>query len=272
MFSKRSRNIYKFFALPGCVATGVIYISIGVIAMLSLLKLRNGGADESSFLALLNNTLAGQLIILILLLAATSFVLWRWYEMIVDPYHYGRKWKGLIRRAGLGLSTIADVLIVYTSIRVLAGVNHISVKGLPIEEQANVKLLLEKSGGQWAVLALGGILIFTALSQLVYGLSSGYKERISQEKGTKWKLTLKILAWVGFTARGIILGITGFFLIKAGILQDARYIVNTDKAFDFIGDNLGHLCFTLVAIGTIAYGFFMIALGLSYDTPKPVNN
>jgi hypothetical protein len=41
--------------------------------------------------------------------------------------------------------------------------------------------------------------------------------------------------------------------------------VNTDKAFDFIGDQVGHVYFILVAVGTIFYGLFMFALGITYD-------
>ena len=77
-----------------------------------------------------------------------------------------------------------------------------------------------------------------------------------------------ILAWVGHTARAIILGIIGFFLLKAGSSGDASYVVNTDKAFDFIGDDVGHLYFLLVAAGTIAYGLFMVIAGVYYKPEK----
>jgi len=46
------------------------------------------------------------------------------------------------------------------------------------------------------------------------------------------------------------------------------YIVNTNKAFDFIGDHVGHVYFILVAIATICYGVFMFAQGIAYDTDK----
>jgi hypothetical protein len=45
-------------------------------------------------------------------------------------------------------------------------------------------------------------------------------------------------------------------------------VVNTDKAFDFIGDDVGHLYFIMVAAGTICYGLFMFVFGWYYDTDK----
>jgi hypothetical protein len=64
------------------------------------------------------------------------------------------------------------------------------------------------------------------------------------------------------------LGIIGFFLIKAAITKDAQHIVNTDKAFDFLGDDVSHFSFIAVAIATICYGIFMFAFGSFYDTDK----
>lgn len=72
----------------------------------------------------------------------------------------------------------------------------------------------------------------------------------------------------GYFARGIILGITGFFYIRAELEQNAFLIVDTDKAFDFIGDNIGHPAFIIVAAGTIFYGIFMFILGTAYDIAR----
>jgi hypothetical protein len=56
--------------------------------------------------------------------------------------------------------------------------------------------------------------------------------------------------------------------VRAGIFNNAKYVVNTDKAFDFIGDHVGHVYFIIVAIGTICYGIFMVAQGIAYDADK----
>ena len=94
--------------------------------------------------------------------------------------------------------------------------------------------------------------MITALVQFFYGISKGYKERLNIDHFSKLTTWLThFLAWFGYFSRGIILGIIGFFFIKAGILEDAQFVVNTDKAFDFIGDHVGHFYFIVVAAGTI---------------------
>jgi hypothetical protein len=130
-----------------------------------------------------------------------------------------------------------------------------------------VNLILHSRGGNGIVTSIGVAVMITAGIQLIYGFTRGYKERINLHHFNKTtERIIHGLAWAGYLARGIILGITGFFFMKAGISGNGDYVVNTDKAFDFIGDHVGHVYFILVAIGTICYGLFMLALGITYKT------
>src|SRR5687768_1727189 len=106
----RRRGLVHYLPVYGCIATGIIYGAIGVIAMLSFLKIVDGGADENSFLAILHESTVGTIFIWIILLGTLSYIVWRLYEVIRDPYGYGRSVKGLTRRTGIALSTIADIL------------------------------------------------------------------------------------------------------------------------------------------------------------------
>ncbi|MBA2762130.1 MAG: DUF1206 domain-containing protein, partial [Segetibacter sp.] len=116
---------------------------------------------------------------------------------------------------------------------------------------------------------IGIITSIIAVIQLGYVISKTYMARLDIDNLARWKKTsIDILAWTGHFARGIILGIIGFFLIKAGVSKNAQLVVNTDKAFDFIGDHIGHAWFIIVAIGTICYGLFMFAFGIYYDPDK----
>ena len=250
------------------MATGIMYAAIGVIAILSFFKVRYGGADEASMMAILAQYVVGKIVICIILLGTLGYVVWRFYETVTDPYEYGSNLKGGLKRAGIALSTIADVLIVYAAVRVLFGLGHFQSNGQPQEERAMVHKMLEKQG-PWLVIGIGVVYILTAIIQLWYGITKGYRERVNIERFSSiFRHAVHVLAWMGYAARGVILGIIGFFFLKAGIMKNAHYIVNTDKAFDFIGDHVGHVYFILVAIATICYGVFMCIQGIAYDTDK----
>ncbi|MDQ3394344.1 MAG: DUF1206 domain-containing protein [Bacteroidota bacterium] len=263
---KNIKKIIHYLPVYGCIATGIIYFAVGVIAILSFLRIKHGGADESSLMEYLNDFLVGNILVWVILLGTVSYIMWRIYESIKDPYNYGKSAMGLAKRGGIALSSIADVLIAFTAIQVKLGTGNIQEDGEPEEQRQLVAGLMQDDWGIWVVIAIGVIICFTAAVQFFYGITRGYKERLDINNfSSTLKSIIHILAWVGYLARGFILGIIGFFFIKAGVVENANHIVNTDKAFDFIGDNVGHLFFILVAIGTICYGLFMFALGAAYD-------
>lgn len=265
----RHRSLVRYLAIYGCIATGIIYLAIGVIAILSFLKIKHGGADENSLLAYLNNFIAGTILIWIILLGTISYIAWRIYETIRDPYGYGSDWKGMATRAGIGLSTVADGLIAYSAILALLGTSPANENGRPEQQRETVSHILQKDWGDSLIITIGAVIAVTAVVQFIYGIARGYKERLNIQRLSRGaRYFVHFLAWAGYCARGIILGIIGFFLIKAGAAKDAQYVVNTDKAFDFIGDDVGHFYFILTAAGTICYGLFMFALGMNYDSDK----
>jgi hypothetical protein len=269
MKRKRRHRFARLLGIYGCISTGMIYFSIGVIAILSFLKIKHGGADESSLLAFMNEFLAGRIFVWIILLGTAAYIFWRIYETIADPYDYGKTARGLTKRTGIALSTIADIFIVVSAIQALLGTGNIQLDGQPVELRDLTRMVFDKNYGHWLIIAIGITILITAVVQLFYGLSMGYRERIKlRTLNSFWKKTTHFLAWTGFLARGIILGIIGFFFAKAGITQNAIHVVNTDKAFDFIGDHVGHIYFILTATGTIFYGLFMFIHGALFNPDK----
>ena len=263
------KSFIHYLPIYGCISTGLSYTGVGVIAMLSFFNVREGGADENSMLAILNDAILGKILLWIIMLGAACYMVWRIYEAITDPYGYGKDLVGLGKRSGIALSTIADLLIVYAAIKVLLGVGDIQQSGEPHEEHEFVNKILTEGWGASAVTAIGIVVLMAAVIQFVYGVSGGYKERLDIDHYRKaGKAIIHFLAWIGYCSRGIIVGIIGFFFLKAAITGASKYVVNTDKAFDFIGDEVGHAFFILVAAGTACYGIFMIINGIVYDQDK----
>jgi len=266
---KKKRLFINYLPIYGCFSTGLIYVGIGVIAILSFLKLKDGGADESSLLAFLNDSFIGKIFFWIIVIGIICYVVWRIFETIKDPYGYGKDFKGIARRTGVAMSSIPDIFIALTAFQILVGEGNIRVDGRPVSQREMAANMLEESWGEWALIGMGTIVCITALAQFYYGITRGYKERLDiAHFSSLTKKIIHLLAWVGYLARGIIVGIIGFFIIKAGASNSPDVVVNTDKAFDFIGDNVGHIYFILIAIATICYGLFMFAQGITHDADK----
>lgn len=269
MSNKKHHWIIHYLPVYGCISTGIIYASIGVVAILSFLKLKDGGADEYRLMAFLGRFLWGKIIIFIILAGTLCYIGWRFYEAVTDPYRYGNDAGGIAKRAGISLSTLADILIVYAAFRFLLGIGNIQESEQLSQHRQMIDGILQKGSGNEIVITAGIVYLVTAVIQFVYGITKGYRERMEiEELKPGMRKPVHLSAFYGYMSKGIILGITGFFYVKAGCLKNSRWIVDTDKAFDFIGDNIGHIPFIIVAAGTISYGLFMITLGIVYDIDK----
>src|SRR4051812_293154 len=175
---KKKRSFVCYLPMGGCFSTGIMYVAIGVIAILSFLKIRHGGADEGSLVSLLNDFTIGKVFIWIILLGTISYITWRIYESINDPYDYGKSTKGIALRIGVALSTIPDALIAYCAILILLGKSNIPEDGQPEQQRRMVNNILEKNWGDWFIILIGLLVFVTAVIQLIYGITKDYKERM----------------------------------------------------------------------------------------------
>lgn len=265
---KKIRYLLRFLPMSGCFATGLTYAAIGTIALLSYLQIVDGGADETSLVDNLLHYKVGKVVVFIILGGSVNYMIWRIYESLYDPYGYGKGIKGILLRLGIGLSTVADGLIVYSVLHILYGTKAKQIGPLA-EERQLMEHVLNQSWGSACLIGIGGTILITAVVLMYYGCARGYKERLEIDYFHSSLIqVVHGLALIGFVARSTILGIIGFFYLKAGILSKAQYVKNTDKAFDFIGDHVGHMWFIVIAIGTICYGIFTFTLGFAYDVDK----
>jgi hypothetical protein len=103
------------------------------------------------------------------------------------------------------------------------------------------------------------VVLLTAVILCFYGLTRRFTETIKAKDFTRGqRLAVHALAYAGYISRGVILGITGFFLVKAALENNAGLVVNTDKAFDFIGDHIGHPSIFLLQRALYVMGFICL--------------
>jgi hypothetical protein len=139
------------------------------------------------------------------------------------------------------------------------GVSNSTSDGAEEQQQRLVAQLLELPGGAWLVGAAGAALIAVSIGQFVVLARRGYTTELDLEgRSRRLRRAIHAMAWYGYSARGVILGVLGYFLLRAAALRDPQEAGDTDTAFDFIGGGLiGDSAFFVVALGTVAYGVFM---------------
>ncbi len=259
------KDVAEKLAQYGCYSVGSVYVLVGLMALLSFFGEANDDADEEKIFDVLLEIPFGEVLISIAILGLLGYVAWRVYEALADPYDFGNSLKGKAQRAGIGLSALGYVLIA-------VGATQILIKGGGGDSEGDQQLLVSQvlglPGGQ-IVVGLGGLVLgVTALVQFKYIYGGDYNKRMKYEQMPPWIVkATHITAWVGYIARSILLGVLGFFLVKAALQSDPDEVGDTDSAFDFLGSFgiIGNLLFLAVAVGTMCYGIFMFLNGYYYS-------
>ena len=218
-FVTREKFVF-LLARYGAFSIGLIYISIGVAAMLSLLKVKKGGADEDSVLDFMAISGFGKALVVLLLLGMLSYIGWRIYEAITDPYDFGNSFGALFKRAGIGLGALAYFIIVISAVEALFGVDP-NLQGTPDQQRLLVARMFTKKGGEWLVGLMGVITAVAGIVEFRYMASKEYKIRFKMERlSGKQKKFIRVLAWCGHLARAVILCIIGYFLLQSAFQSD----------------------------------------------------
>ncbi len=240
------------------------------MAILSFLGLPEDAADEERIMAILMGIPFGEVLIVLIIAGLAGYVIWRFYEAFTDHYNYGSGFSALARRTGIAMSALGYVIIGWAALQVLIQGSSNGEE----EQQQLIARVLQFPAGEWLVGFAGAVLGFAALVQIKYVASGEYKQRIDLEAMSHnlQKLT-KVLAWAGYFARTVILGILSYFILSAAIFSNPEESGDTDTAFDFIGSfgTVGHIMFNIVALGTISYGVFMILHGYFYSFKEEQN-
>jgi hypothetical protein len=262
---RHTRPIARF----GCIAIGTVYVLVGVVALLALSGVFTDHADEYRIVRVVMAWPGGAAIIWTIIAGLAGYVVWRVIEVFADPYEFGSDLRGLAIRLGVGLTGLAYGLVAFSAARIALGAPG-ATETSEQELQQVVGQALAWPGGPWWVGLAGGVLGMFAVVQIVLIVRRSYAIEIDLDgRSRAMRRLIHALAWAGYAARGVILGVLGWFLVRAAMTLDPREVGDTDTAFDFIGGGIvGDSAFFLVALGTVGYGIFMYLCAAFYKFRK----
>ena len=245
-----------WFARVGYAAKALLYTVVGVLALQSALG--NGGETTGSRGAL--TTLVrqdfGALILVVIAAGLFGYAAWRIIEAILDPEHRGTSAKGLALRTSFAARGIVHAALGLQAVRLATG----TARGRGHAVEAWTARLLDAPFGRWLVvgvgLAVGGYGIYQLYRAWVAKLSRQLDlASLSREAGS-WLLHV---CRCGIAARGVVFGICGWYLVRAGVAHDATAAADTGEALGVIAhQRFGDVLLAIVAVGLIAYGAYEI--------------
>jgi hypothetical protein len=238
----------------GLVAKGVSY---GVVGLLALeLALGHGGKATSRTGALATLARGGFGKVLLVLLAAgfAAYALWRFAQAIFDEDDEGNDAGGLAKRVGAFARGALYAGLTYTTLHVLAESGS--------QESQNEKThhataeVLSWPAGTWLVGLAGLVMLGVGLFNGYRAVTRSFEERWKRRNPDtrRWGARIGV---VGLTARMVVFGLIGIFLVKAALDYDPKAAVGLDGALQRLANqSYGHVLLGTVAVGLVAYGVF----------------
>ncbi|MGB3468199.1 MAG: DUF1206 domain-containing protein [Cyclobacteriaceae bacterium] len=244
------------FARAGIATKGIVYCLMGGLAAMTAIGGTGGKTTGSSgIIEYISNQKFGQILVAMVAVGLVGYVFYRLYQTFFASLKDEDGAKETVKRIGYFISAVSYGFLTYHAFKIVTGSGGGGGQG----KQGYIADLLNKPFGQIMVGIIGAVFIGYGIYQIYRVVSGDYKENLEKSalKDKIYKLLLNS-GKVGYIARGTVLGLIGFFIVKAAWTANSSQVGGVSKAFDFLRSEGGTIVFLVVALGLLGYGIFQI--------------
>ncbi len=249
----------------GYVARGLIYGTIGVLAL--EVATAKGGvlADPQGAIAALGQTPLGKIVLYLILVGLVGYALWGFIRAVFDPLHKGSNLSGLAARAGYLVSGISYGLLILPTYGLITAKTAAARNGSQTAQtQRATASILSQPWGPWVVGLAGLALLGVGLWYIVQGFqpqfSQQFRPYMLNRRQRKW---IEELGRFGTAARGLVFALVGWFLFLAAYHHDANQAQGINGALAaLLRQPYGPWLLAIVAAGLIAFGIYSVMSGI----------
>jgi len=248
---RKKEKIARF----GIFTKGFVYCLIGALALTAAIGSSGKKTGTDGALSTISEQPFGQILLGITALGLLGYVFWKFYQAFADTEDLGNGIKGLLNRAGFASSGIFYGFLAYTAVKMLFNAEY----GSGEENETTVATLLTKPYGQILVGIFATAFLGKAGFQIYLAYSGVFKKKVqAAELDNRVEKIVINSGYVGYTARGIVIGIISYLTFHAAFYANSSSAGGTKDAFSFIEVELGIIFLAILAVGLFAYGFFMM--------------
>ena len=244
----------QWLARMGLTARGILYILIGVVAILVAIGQRSHEADQSGALQLLASQPYGLVALWLLFIGFAAYALWRLSEAVFgvtgEGNGAGPRLKSLVRAV---LYAIFAVL----TLKVITG-----KKASQASQQKDLTAtVMHHTGGRWLVGIVGLAIVIAGLTLVLEGIRRKFMKYLrTGEMSPRTRRAVERLGMIGTTARGLVFALAGVLVIDAAVEFKPSKAGGVDKALLTLRNQpFGEFLLILAAIGLLAFGVYGLA-------------
>ena len=230
-------------ARVGFAARGLLYLVIAYLVVSA------GRTEDTSGALTYLASGAGKWLLVLITAGFVAYGLWRLSDAAfnIERHEAGRK--GLGERLGAGASGAVHLFLAWQAVRLIRGAAQ---SGGSSGAEQGAATALHLPGGQVLLIVGALVLLGVGVAQLVQTYTCKFCEnldgRVAREQWVKWT------GRGGYAARGLVFLITGYFLLRAGLSEQASRAGGMQEALAWLTSPWD----MIVALGLALFGLFSL--------------
>jgi hypothetical protein len=245
----------------GYGARGLIYITMGLLAIKVALGKGGALATPQGAIAAIGKSPAGFILLWVILVGIIAYALWGLVRAVLDPLNKGHDAKGLVARFGFMVSAFSYAILALPTYGYIRGVTQ-SSNGA--QTQKLLTTIMKMPWGRYAVGVLGLVVLAGGLYQIYLGYKAGFDRQFQIYALTAKEVKLATdLGRFGTAARGVVFALVGGLITLGAYRANPSQPVGIDTALaTLLHEPYGVWLLGIVALGLIAFGLYSMLSAL----------
>ena len=235
---------FVFLTRLGFAARGLLYLTI------AWLVIRTGRTEDLEGALEYVGDGGGKWLLIAMTAGFIAYGLWRLADAALNIEAHDDDQMGTVKRIGAAASGLIYLFLAWHAIRLITASGASGSGGEGTQE--GTRSALELPGGELLVIAAGLILLGVGIYQLAKAAKASFLKhldaRVANADWVKWAGRL------GYAARGVIFLIIGWFLLQAGLAEQASKSGGMEQALSWLSPTTS----LLVAVGLALFGIFSL--------------
>ncbi len=255
--ARHARPWVRVMARFGYVAKGVVYATIGLLALLEALGMGGKTASPDGAMQSIGSRPFGGFLLVLLSAGLAGYALWKVVQGVMDPDDRGSDVHGVVRRVAYVGSGAIHGLLAYTAAQSVFGAEDSSEDAMAASAMA-----YQPPVGRILVAVVGVVVIGVGLYQLYAAYKAKFRGELALgRRGGAKEMWTTLLGRIGTTARALAIGAAGAFLVLAAYQSDPQETRGLGGALETIQQQpLGSYMLGVIAAGLVLYGLFMFVV------------
>ena len=251
----------------GYGARGLIYITMGLLAVQVALGKGGALASPQGAIAAIGKQPAGLVLLWVILVGIIAYAVWGVVRAVFDPLQKGHDTKGLLARGGFLVSAFGYAILVIPTLGYITGASQ-TANGS--QTQKFIAAIMAMPWGRWAIGILGVCVLAGGLVQVYLGFKSDFDRQFQTYDLNSEEVKLATdVGRFGTSARGVVFALTGVLMMLAAYNANPSQPVGMDTALTtLMHQPYGVWLLAVVAVGLIAFGFYSIMSGLWFRSRR----